>query len=61
MVAAVFMMKLRGKIVVGIPVERRDLLQTVVTTGRVTSLARVEVGSQIIGSVAGCMLKPETG
>ena len=51
-VAAAFMMKLRGKIVVGIPVERRDLLQTVVTTGRVTSLARVEVGSQIIGSVA---------
>jgi len=27
-------------------------LQTVVTTGRVTSLARVEVGSQILGSVA---------
>lgn len=36
----------------GFPVERRDLLQTVVTTGRVTSLARVEVGSQILGSVA---------
>jgi HlyD family secretion protein len=34
------------------PVERRDLLQTVVTTGRVTSLARVDVGSQLLGSVA---------
>jgi len=51
-VAAAFVVKLKGKKVVGIPVERRDLLQTVVTTGRVTSLARVEVGSQIIGSVA---------
>jgi HlyD family secretion protein len=51
-VAAVVVMKLKGKNVTGIPVERRDLLQTVVTTGRVTSLARVEVGSQIIGSVA---------
>ena len=51
-VAAVFTVKLKGKQVVGIPVERRDLLQTVVTTGRVTSLARVEVSSQIIGSVA---------
>lgn len=43
---------LQGKTVAGFPVERRDLLQTVVTTGRVTSLARVEVGSQILGSVA---------
>ncbi|MDD2737259.1 MAG: efflux RND transporter periplasmic adaptor subunit [Desulfuromonadaceae bacterium] len=51
-VVAVFMATLRGKSVAGIPVERRDLLQTVVTTGRVTSLARVEVGSQILGSVA---------
>lgn len=51
-VAAVFILTLRGKNVVGTPVERRDLLQTVVTTGRVTSLARVEVGSQILGSVA---------
>lgn len=51
-VAAVFMVALRGKHVVGTPVERRDLLQTVVTTGRVTSLARVDVGSQILGSVA---------
>jgi HlyD family secretion protein len=51
-VAAVFIITLRGKNVVGMPVERRDLLQTVVTTGRVTSLARVEVSSQILGSVA---------
>ncbi len=43
---------LPGKKVAGFPVGRRDLLQTVVTTGRVTSLARVEVGSQILGSVA---------
>ena len=50
--AALFSITLKGKKVVGIPVERRDLLQTVVTTGRVTSLARVEVGSQIIGAVA---------
>ena len=50
--AAAFMLTLRGKRVVGIPVERRDLLQTVVTTGRVTSLARVAVSSQILGSVA---------
>jgi HlyD family secretion protein len=46
-------MQLRGKAVQGYPVERRDLLQTVVTTGRVTSLARVDVGSQVLGSVAG--------
>jgi len=45
--------QLRGKPVQWVPVERRDLLQTVVTTGRVTSLARVEVGSQVLGSVAG--------
>ncbi|GAM08038.1 macrolide export protein MacA [Geobacter sp. OR-1] len=45
-------MQLRGKTVQGYPVERRDLLQTVVTTGRVTSLARVDVGSQLLGSVA---------
>jgi HlyD family secretion protein len=51
-IAALFLVALKGKNVVGIPVERQDLLQTVVTTGRVTSLARVEVGSQIIGSVA---------
>lgn len=43
---------LRGKAVEVFPVERRDLLQTVVTTGRVTSLAQVAVGSQILGSVA---------
>lgn len=43
---------MNGKSAVGFPVERRDLLQTVVTTGRVTSLARVEVGSQIQGLVA---------
>ncbi|HIJ88154.1 MAG TPA: efflux RND transporter periplasmic adaptor subunit [Desulfuromonadales bacterium] len=51
LVAVVFMVSLNGKHVEGIPVERRDLLQTVVTTGRVTSLARVEVGSQILGSI----------
>lgn len=43
---------LRGKSVEAVPVERRDLLQTVVTTGRVTLLAKVEVGSQIVGSAA---------
>lgn len=48
---AVGVIRLRGKIVAAFPVERRDLLQTVVTTGRITSLARVEVGSQILGSV----------
>ncbi|MFZ4859539.1 MAG: efflux RND transporter periplasmic adaptor subunit [Desulfuromonadaceae bacterium] len=51
-VVAAILVMLRGKRVVGIPIERRDLLQTVVTTGRVTSLARVEVGTQIIGSIA---------
>jgi HlyD family secretion protein len=45
-------MQFRGKSVQGYPVERRELLQTVVTTGRVTSLARVDVGSQVLGSVA---------
>jgi HlyD family secretion protein len=50
-VVFVTVMALRGKKVAGVTVERRDLLQTVVTTGRVTSLARVEVGSQILGSV----------
>lgn len=50
-IVAVSVTNLRGKSVEGIPVERRDLLQTVVTTGRVTSLARVEIGSQILGSV----------
>lgn len=50
--AAAFIAMLKGKKVAGIPVERRDLLQTVVTTGRVSSLARVEVSSQILGSVA---------
>ena len=42
---------LLGKKVTGYPVERKDLLQTVVTTGRVTSLARVEVSSQILGTI----------
>lgn len=42
----------RGKPVQGYPVVRRDLLQTVVTTGRITSLARVDVGSQVLGTVA---------
>jgi len=51
-VAFVTVLATRGHKVAGITVERRDLLQTVVTTGRVTSLARVEVGSQILGSVA---------
>jgi len=51
-VAVLVGMQLRGKTVQGYPVERRDLLQTVVTTGRVTSLARVEVGSQVLGTVA---------
>lgn len=50
--AAVGVPRLQGKKVTGTSVERKDLLQTVVTTGRVTSLARVDVGSQIIGSVA---------
>ena len=50
--AAAVVARLQGKKVQGYPVERRDLLQTVVTTGRVTSLARVEVGSQVLGSVA---------
>ncbi len=45
-------MRLQGKKEAGFPVERRDLLQTVVTTGRVTSLARIDVGSQMLGSVA---------
>jgi len=47
---------LRGEAVIATPVERRDLLQTVVTTGRVTSLARVEVGTQILGSVAAVLV-----
>ncbi len=52
--AAVFLagMQLRGKPVQCYTVERRDLLRTVVTTGRVTSLARVEIGSQLLGTVA---------
>ncbi|MDD2852427.1 MAG: efflux RND transporter periplasmic adaptor subunit [Desulfuromonadaceae bacterium] len=44
--------KMWGKTVIGFPVERRDLLQTVVTTGRVTALARVAVASQLLGSIA---------
>jgi len=51
-IAVVAAAGLRGKKVEGIPVERRDLLQTVVTTGRVTSLAQVEIGSQLLGSVS---------
>jgi HlyD family secretion protein len=51
LIAGIFM-KLRGKTVTGFPAERRDLLQTVVTTGRVISLAKVDVGSQVLGSVA---------
>jgi len=51
-VAVLVGMQLRGKTVQGYRVDRRDLLQTVVTTGRVTSLARVDVGSQVLGSVA---------
>jgi HlyD family secretion protein len=50
--AVVGILRLQGNKVTGTPVERKDLLQTVVTTGRVTSLARVDVGSQILGSVA---------
>jgi HlyD family secretion protein len=52
MLVAVLFLMLKGKSVTVFQVERRDLLQTVVTTGRVTSLAKVEVGSQILGSVA---------
>lgn len=51
-IAVLIGMQLRGKSVQGVRVEQRDLLQTVVTTGRVTSLARVDVASQLIGSVA---------
>lgn len=43
---------LRGAEETVYPVARQDLLQTVVTTGRVTSLARVEVSSQLLGSVS---------
>lgn len=50
-IAFLIVAALREQKAAGITVERRDLLQTVVTTGRVTSLARVEVGSQILGSV----------
>ncbi|MDD2897655.1 MAG: efflux RND transporter periplasmic adaptor subunit [Desulfuromonadaceae bacterium] len=55
-IGAVSFIRLQGKKVTGIPVERKDLLQTVVTTGRVTSLARVDVGSQILGSVAAVLV-----
>jgi len=58
-VAVVVGVQLRGKPVQCYTVERRDLLQTVVTTGRVTSLARVEVGSQVLGTVA--VLNVESG
>lgn len=51
-VAVLVGMQLRGSPVQGYQIERRDLLQTVVTTGRVTALARVDVGSQVLGSVA---------
>lgn len=51
-VAVPTVMKLQGKTVQGYSVERRDLLQTVVTTGRVTSLARIDVGSQLLGTIA---------
>lgn len=44
--------RFRGKSIDAIQVKRSDLLQTVVTTGRVTSLAKVNVASQILGAVA---------
>ncbi len=44
--------RLRGTSVDAIQVKRSDLLQTVVTTGRVTSLAKVDLASQILGAVA---------
>lgn len=49
--------KLRGREVNAARVERRDLLQTVVATGRVATLARAEVGSQVVGTVSGVLVE----
>jgi HlyD family secretion protein len=49
--------RLRGREVSAARVERRDLLQTVVATGRVATLARAEVGSQVVGTVAGVLVE----
>jgi HlyD family secretion protein len=51
LLAGIFIWRLQGKQVTACPVKRQDLQQTVVTTGRVTSLAKVDVGSQLLASV----------
>jgi HlyD family secretion protein len=43
--------RLRGHVVRIYPARRADLMQTVVATGRVAALARVEVGSLLLGTV----------
>ena len=47
---------LRGPVVEVDRVKRQDLLQTVVTTGRVSSLAKVELASQALGNAAAVLV-----
>ena len=44
--------RLRGRSVAAVPLERTEIVQTVVATGRVAALARVEIGSIVAGTVA---------
>jgi HlyD family secretion protein len=43
---------LRGHAVFAVPVARAELVQTVVATGRVAALARVEIGALVLGTVS---------
>ena len=43
--------RLQGREVAAVPVARAELVQTVVATGRVAALARVEIGSTVAGTV----------
>jgi HlyD family secretion protein len=45
-----------GEVVAANRVERREVVQTVVATGRVETPSRVEIGTQVIGVVAGVLV-----
>jgi HlyD family secretion protein len=44
--------RLRGRAVAAVALERTEIVQTVVATGRVATLARVEIGSIVAGTVS---------
>lgn len=55
--AGLFFWRLRGTEAAAVRLQKGDLLQTVVVTGRVTSLARASLGSRTLGKVAAVLVE----